>query len=38
MAANLQNIFDIPEERDVSFPPAHIGSFDIYQINLLKIK
>lgn len=23
MAANLQNNFDIPEEREVSFPPAH---------------
>lgn len=23
MAAKLQNNFDIPEERDVSFPPAH---------------
>ena len=32
MAANLQNIFDIPEERDVSFPPAHTAEHLLNQV------
>ncbi len=28
MAAKLQNNFDILQERDVSFPPAHTAEHD----------
>ena len=32
MAANLQNNFDIPEEREVSFPPAHTAEHLLNQV------
>ena len=32
MAAKLQNNFDIPEERDVSFPPAHTAEHLLNQV------
>ena len=32
MAAKLQNNFDIPQERDVSFPPAHTAEYNTSQI------
>ena len=33
MAAKLQNNSEIPQERDVSFPPAHTAGFDASLIN-----
>ena len=32
MAANIQNNFDIPQERDVSFPPAHTAEHLLNQL------